>query len=511
MKTEKLIILPILSATFLLASCNPQESSSSSSSKNSSKGEEESSQHSGSSSSKNTSSSSSSSSSHSAELPDLDKDADKDFAILKSVLENTASENGFKAETSPFSSSFGGLRYKKDEDNKLSSTNWDLIVKADKITATETHVGDGEEAEDYNASLKVANVSFDKDKYGIGHLVSEKDSEAKVVDAAIKTLAKNMYANAYFAGDTPNRVYYDLDDDNGKESNSAHLLRAATPFILEALDENGYSVYKNDDPKNDATYEILTKAYVTISENQDTDEDVTTVASTDSSTEDSNEDTVDWTKWLKIIPDVIEVLNDNFADCVVSSRKSDVYTLSVKFSDKEVTKAIDDLIDKLDDDFEFTFSIPTDEEGDDGIKITITKDMLETIAGELDKAIESGSFDYEVSYNSKYLVNSALSFNLSIDESIYESLYGSEDTATENSTESSSESSSETTNPMIGLTSFSIDAKTGYSYYEKVLADSDESKLKEHLWSFANLPSKEKLAQYPEQTLPPKKKTTESN
>ncbi len=471
----------------------------------------ESSQHSSSSSSENTSSSSSSSS-HSAELPDVDKDADKDFAVLKSVLENTASENGFKAEMSPLSASFGGLRYKKDENNKLSSTNWDLLVKADKITAVETHVGDPDEAEDYNASLKVANVSLDKDKYGIGHLISEKDNEAKAIDAVIKTLAKDMYANAYFAGDTPDRLYYDLDDENGKESNSAHLLKAATPFILDALDENGYSVYKDDDPKNDPTYEILTKAYVTISENQDTDEDITTVSSTDSSTEDTSEDTFDWTKWIQIISNAIEVLNDNFSDCIVSSRKNDVYTLSVKFSDKEVGKAIDDFIDTLDDDFEFTVDIPTSEEGEEGVKITITKDMLETIAGELDKAIESGSFDYEVSYNSKYLVNSALSFNLSIDESIYESLYGSDDG--ENATDSSSSSSSSETvtdEMMIGLTSLSIDEKTGYSYYEKVLADSDESKLKEHLWNFANLPSKEELAKYPEQALPSKKETTGSN
>lgn len=479
MKSSKLIILPLLSASFLLTSCFEQQKPSEDS-KESSQGNEVSSEN-----SKETSNS----------TPDVPHSADGNFAILKGTMEKMADANGFKTEITPFNATLGGIRYIRNDDDSVKTSNWDVRLKASNIIETSTHTGNASNADNINQSIKVNDASLSKAKYGLGYLLSDEESSANTINSLISRFGKDMYANAYYAGEAyPDRLYYDFDDTEGKMSAAGSLLKVATPFILSALDDAGYSVYKNDNPKNGATYEIQTKAYLSLAQ-----EDTSVTAQSLNEAETNPPLVGD--EWEEILIGFLDAMNDEFSDNIISSKTGDKYTLTIDFSGEDIQNAIQDFLDSLDEGWSYTIDLPS--EGDKTNQIVITKDELQAISDKLKNAAHLENFHYELTYNDKVLIDGALHFDITIDQSIYKDAFD------EKKNDPDYDETKDGT--MIGLTEIKLDQKMNYSIYQLGLDDMDQEVLKKHLWSYAGLPSKEDLSNssvYPEQTLPPKKEST---
>lgn len=168
MKNGKLIMLPLLSATFLLSSCNNgnQDKNSSSSDKSENTSNVDSSE-------ENKSSNSSSVS--------IEEDADTDLAILKKAVSNTISQNGFKAVTSPIKATVAGKKYESSaaDDNAVKKTDWDAIINVDSLTYASTYVDDGLSLDEINQALKVEGMHIGYDKFGIAPLVNPLKGESR--------------------------------------------------------------------------------------------------------------------------------------------------------------------------------------------------------------------------------------------------------------------------------------------------------------------------------------------
>ena len=112
MKSSKIIMLPLLSASFLLASCVEQQSTSSDNSRGSSQESKE-----------NSSENPVNSSESSKPTPDVPHSADENFAILKGTMKKMTDANGFKTEITPFNATLGGIRYVRNDDDSVKTTN----------------------------------------------------------------------------------------------------------------------------------------------------------------------------------------------------------------------------------------------------------------------------------------------------------------------------------------------------------------------------------------------------
>lgn len=482
MKSSKIIMLPLLSASFLLASCVEQQSASSENSRESSQDKGDSSE--------NTVNSSESS----KPTPDVPHSADENFAVLKGTMEKMSDANGFKTEITPFKATLGGIRYVRNEDDTVKTTNWDVLLKASKIVETSTHTGNLSNLENVNQSVKVVNGSLSKSKYGLGYLVADEEGSANTINRLISALGKDMYANAYYAGELyPDRLYYDFDDPQGKTSMAGQLLRGITPFILPMLDNAGYSVYKNDNPKNVPTYEIQTKAYVSLNQGDGSTQDGTTTTPEDSP--------LIGNEWEDILIGFLDAMKDKFSDNIISSKTADTYTLTIDFSGEDIEKAIQEFLDSLEDDWSYTIDLPIGE--NQTTQIVITKDELQALSNKLKDATHLEGFHYELTYDDKVLLNGALDLDLTINQSIYKDIFDER--------KNDPDYDPKTDGTMIGLTQIKLNQKMNYSIYQLGLDDIDPDILKGHLWSYAGLPSKEDLANpsvYPEQKLPPKKEAT---
>lgn len=482
MKSSKIIMLPLLSASFLLASCVEQQSTSSGNSRDSSQENN-----------KNSFENSVNSSESSKPTPDVPHSADENFAILKGTMEKMTDANGFKTEITPFNATLGGIRYARNDDDSVKTTNWDVLLKASKVIETSTHTGNISSPDNVNQSIKVINGSLSKSKYGLGHLVSDEEGNAETINRLISALGKNMYANAYYAGELyPDRLYYDFDDPSGKTSMAGQLLKGITPFILPMLDNAGYSVYKNDNPKNIPTYEIQTKAYVSLNQGNNPSTDNPSIP-TDSP--------LIGNEWEDILIGFLDAMKDKFPDNIVSSKTADTYTLTIDFSGKDVEKAIQEFLNSLEDDWSYTIDLPIGE--NQTTQIVITKDELQALSDKLKDATHLERFHYELTYNDKVLLNGALNMDLTINQSIYKDIFDER--------KNDPNYDPKTDGTMIGLTQIKLNQKMNYSIYQLSMDDIDQEVLKKHLWTYAALPSKEDLSNpsvYPEQKLPPKKEVT---
>lgn len=487
MKTKNVLMLPLLSAIFLLSSCNPAEEDSSSS--------ENKSQQSSSEDSKQSQSSSESSNffdSSESSTPDVAQDADKDLSILKTAVENSVKSNGFKTVVSPFKTAVTGLKYSQETGAEVKTVDWDALLTADRINSVTTHSGEGNKADDYNFSLQMQNLAIGKVKNGIGPLISSDNSaEAKTLSKMIESFGKKMYFNTYYSGnDYADRLFYDVDDEKGKESNARYIFDALNPILLKALDAAGYSVYKNDNPENEATFELLSKGYLELPEDVETP------------TEDEVDSVVDEVKekvpsnWKEIVLDFVIAIKDEFKDNIISSKTGDLYTLSVRFDDNSLLDTIDNYVKSLDDDWSYTFNVPVDEE--ETKEIVITKDQLENIVSEVKSMGQVDRFDYDITYDAKALRSGAFKFELSTDKEDLDNTFNTQEIE-----------EGETSKSMTALTNVKVSQEMTYTTYSLTNGDSNEETLKTNLRSFAAIPAKEKLDAYPKQVIPEKKKTAE--
>lgn len=457
MKSSKIIMLPLLSASFLLASCVEQQSTSSGNSRDSSQESKE-----------NSSENPVNSSESSKPTPDVPHSADENFAILKGTMEKMTDANGFKTEITPFNATLGGIRYVRNDDDSVKTTNWDVLLKASKVIETSTHTGNISSPDNVNQSIKVINGSLSKSKYGLGHLVSDEEGNAETINRLISALGKNMYANAYYAGELyPDRLYYDFDDPSGKTS-------------------------KNDNPKNIPTYEIQTKAYVSLNQGNN--------PSTDNPSTPTDSPLIG-NEWEDILIGFLDAMKDKFPDNIISSKTADTYTLTIDFSGKDVEKAIQEFLNSLEDDWSYTIDLPIGE--NQTTQIVITKDELQALSDKLKDATHLEGFHYELTYNDKVLLNGALNMDLTINQSIYKDIFDER--------KNDPNYDPKTDGTMIGLTQIKLNQKMNYFIYQLSMDDIDQEVLKKHLWTYAALPSKEDLSNpkvYPEQKLPPKKEVT---
>ncbi len=470
MKNGKLIMLPLLSATFLLSSCtngNQNKDASSSSDKSSNTSSVDSSE------SENKSSNSSSS---------VEKDADENLDVLKKAVSNTVSKNGFKAVTSPIKASLTGKKYETSaaDDEAIKKTDWDAIINVSSLTYASTRVNDDLSLENINQSIKIDNMNIGYDKYGLAPLIAG-DKGTNFFNKMIADFS--LSGNVYYAGTAfKDRLYYDDYDKNGQESDIGALIPLMEKTILAGLDSAGYSVYKDDDPNKGASYSINPTGYIQLSIDEEDGE------SSESSVHSAYQ-TGD------VVLNYLNGASVDFSDNVISTKSGDTYTLSVNFSSKEMMDFINNFIDSLDDDWEFTLPV---EEDSPFANIVVTKETLKTISQKISDSVEVKKFDYSINYNEDKLISSKLNFDLTIDDSVYES-YIKED----------QENNDETTT--IGVSSLNFSNSVAFSTYEKTSEDASEDKLKEHLWDFAGLPSKEDLAdesKYPNQPLPKKKESS---
>ncbi len=457
MKNGKLIMLPLLSATFLLSSCNGTNPNSSSNDE-----------------SENTSNANPTDSSLSESNTVDEIDADKNLDVLKESLANTVSKNGFKAVSSPIKTSVAGKKYKTSatDPTVIDKTDWDAIINVGSLTYASTHVNDDISLDNINETLKIDNLTIKKDKYGVAPLFTEKGQSAtnKLIDSM------SISENFYYAGTAySDRVYYDDFNKKGEESDVGMMLTILTPTILKGLDSAGYSVYEDDDPTKEAKYSIGTSGYVEIPTEENTTNDIPSTV-----------------ELKDFVFDHLDSKEIDFNDNIISTRTGDTYTLSVSFSSKEVTDLIDEMINSLDDDWKF--SVPHSEENPFS-DIVVTKETLKTISEKISDNLKIKKFDYAIDYSKDAILSSKLDFDLTIDESVYESSFKEEAKDNEELT-------------TIGISSLNFSSSVSFSTYDKTDEDKDESEFKEHLWNFAELPSKEELAneeKYPQQSLPEKK------
>lgn len=471
MKNGKLIMLPLLSATFLLSSCNNgnQDKNSSSSDKSDNTSNVDSSE-------ENKSSDSSSIS--------IEEDADTDLAILKKAVSNTISQNGFKAVTSPIKATVAGKKYESSaaDDNATKKTDWDAIINIDSLTYASTYVDNDLSLDEINQVLKLEGMHIGYDKFGIAPLVNPLKGESS--ESANKRMNKiidslSFSENLYYAGtEYKDRLYYDDYDKNGDESDVTVALIGMQKPILEALDSAGYSVYNNDNKEEGAKYSINPTGYIQLAIDEEKEEDA--------------KKSLPQYETGDAFLDYLETVDVDFSDNIISTKSGDVYTLNLVFSSKEVMDAINQMIDSLDDDWEFTLPVEEDSPFAD---IVVTKETLKAISEKISDSLEVKKFDYSINYNENKIISSKLDFDLTIDDSVYES-YLKDDEA----------SGDETTT--IGVSSLNFSSSVSFSTYEKTAQDSDETAFKDNLWNFAELPSKADLAdtnKYPEQPLPEKK------
>ncbi len=472
MKNGKLIMLPLLSATFLLSSCNnvnPDKSSS-----NSDKSDNTSSFESSSEDKKNSNNSSSNS---------TEEGADTNLEILKKAVSNTVSKNGFKSVASPIKTTVAGKKYESSaaDADAIKKTNWDAIINVDSLTYSSTHLNDDFSLEEINQSLKIDDLNIQPNKYGIAPLFMEHGAVA--TNKAIAAL--DISTNFYYAGEAyKDRLYYDDYNSNGEESDLGLLVEIAKNPMLKKLDEAGYSVYKNDDVNQGPSFSINPKGYLQLT----IDEAEEDTSKTDVISYDVGDLVLDFLSGTTI------EFNDNF----ISTKSGSTYTLSVNFSSKEVKDCVNDFIDSLDDDWEFKLPVEEDSPFAD---IVVTKETLKTISEKVFDSLEVKKFDYSINYNENKLISSKLDFDLTIDDSVYESYLKNKESDDE-----------DTTSTVVGVSSLNFSSSIAFSTYEKTSDDASQEKLSEHLWDFAGLPSKEDLAdenKYPLQELPKKKETTQ--
>lgn len=472
MKNGKLIMLPLLSATFLLSSCNnvnPDKSSS-----NSDKSDNTSSFDSFSEDKKNSNNSSSNS---------IHEGADTNLEILKKAVSNTVSKNGFKSVASPIKTTVAGKKYESSaaDADAIKKTNWDAIINIDSLTYSSTHLNDDFSLEGINQSLKIDDLNIQPNKYGIAPLF--KEHGAITTNKMIAAL--DISTNFYYAGEAyKDRLYYDDYNSNGEESDLTLLVEMAEKTMLKKLDEAGYSVYKNDDVNQGASFSINPKGYLQLTIDE-TEEDT---SKSDVISYDVGDIVLDFLSGTKI------EFNDNF----ISTKSDSTYTLSINFSSKEVKDCVNDFIDSLDDDWEFKLPVEEDSPFAD---IVVTKETLKTISEKVFDSLEVKKFDYSINYNENKLISSKLDFDLTIDDSVYESYLKNKESDDEDATSS-----------VVGVSSLNFSSSIAFSTYEKTSEDESQEKLSEHLWDFAGLPSKEDLAdenKYPLQELPKKKETTQ--
>ncbi len=478
MKNGKLIMLPLLSATFLLSSCNNgnQDKNSSSSDKSDNTSNVDSSEE-----EKKSSNSSSTS---------VEKDADNDLAVLRKAVTNTISQNGFKAVTSPIKATVAGKKYESSaaDDNAIKKTDWDAIINVDSLTYASAYIDDGLSLDDINQALKLEGMNIGYDKYGIAPLVNFfKNSDSG--DAANKKMNKlietfSFSENLYYAGTAyKDRLYYDDYDKNGDESDTTIALAFMQKPILEMLDSAGYSVYNNDSKDDGAKFSINPTGYVQLSLDEEKEEGDTKKKLPQYETGD-------------ILLNYLNTTDIDFSDNIISTKSGDLYTLNVVFSSKEIMDVVNGLIDSLPDDWEFTLPL---EEDSPFANIVVTKEDLKTISKKVSDSLEVKKFDYSINYSENKIISSKLDFDLTIDDSVYES-YLKDDEASGDDT------------PTIGVSSLNFSSSVSFATYEKTAQDSDETTFKDNLWNFAELPSKEDLAdtkKYPEQPLPEKKASTQ--
>ena len=489
MKPKKIILLPALSATFLLSACQGGEEIVSSSVEEPSE---------------------SVSSSESempidpfwgdeseVETPDVAEHADNGLTILKEALKTPAQANGFKATMTPAKLAITGVKFANDEDGNKATIDWDALLTAQSLITTITHLGNGNKKEDYNFSFQLNDADVDKVQYGIGPLFG---ARARTINRLVNSFASDMYANLYYAGNEyPDRIYYDFDDEDGYESNAAFLFTGMRSYVCQLLDRMGYSVYPNDDPELDPTFDYVAKAYVTIPEEE-------------TAGEEESPDPIPFdnlaTEWGRIVEEYLFPGIEEYLPVLVSSKKDDVYTLSASFEDDQsFFDALSYPLNDLEEDWQYTVKIPfttKDEEGNETTKdweLTITKKQIQDLITSLDEALNINRFSLRLDYNETGLIDSHFKFDLDVSPAIFEEDF-------DNQISSYDPSSGEEEPEVIGVTNVKINLGTEYSLYQKVAEDSDEDVLKEHLREFANLPPKEDMANpkvYPEQPLPPKK------
>ena len=487
MKEKKIILLPLLSAAFLLSGCQGGEEISSLSLEESSE----------------------SSSSQESEtpidpfwgdegdviIPDVAENADSGLSILKKALKTPAESHGFKTTTNPAKFALTGMKFANDEEGNKTSIDWDVLLTVQSINAAMTHLGDGNQKEDYNFSFQIQDADVDKIQYGLGPLFG---TRAKAINRLINSFASDMYANLYYAGNAyPDRIYYDFDDEEGDESNAAFLFLGMRSYVCQLLDQMGYSVYPNDDPELDPTFDYVSKGYLTIPEEEKAGEEENPAPFDNLATE-----------WGKIVDEYLFPGIEDYIPVLVSSKKDDIYTLSASFDeDQSFFAALSSPLNNLEEDWQHTIKIPyttKDEEGKEitkDLELTITKKQIQDLVASLDEALNINRFSLRLDYNEAGLIGSSFKLDLDISQSIFEEDFDSKIASYE-------PDSGEEEPEVIGVSNVKINLGADYSLYQKVAEDDDEAILKEHLWEFANLPSKEALNDpkiYPEQPLPPKK------
>lgn len=485
MKTKNVIMLPLLSATFLLSACT-QVQEESRESKESTQSSQD---------SKKPDSQSSSSYDEFWGSEEKNKGttegADSDLSILEKTMEKTFNSNGFRMEIKPFKGAVTGVKYSQKTGKETKTSNWDALLNVADISQSTTHVGEGDKEEDYNFALQVKDADISSLQYGIGYIISNTAVGAELINSEVEEFGSDLYMNAYYSGgDYSDRLFYDIDNEEGKESeNLSTLLGLAKPMIMSTLDSLGYSVYIGDNPKNDYKFDLNTKGYVELPSEE---------AEEETETETLEEQLPD--NYQEIIMDFILSIKDEFKDNIITTKDGNTYVLSVNFQDDaKIKEAIDEYINKLDDNWSYTIPLPTEgEEGSEEIEnIVITKEDLQKISEKLQEAGEIERFEYEIRYNENVLTNGALKFEMTFDKSSYDSKF-----------EEMQPEEGENEKSMVAVTDIKINEKTEYTTYALEESDSDESKLKEHLRSFANIPSLEKLATYPKQEIPEKKQTS---
>lgn len=467
MKTKNVIMLPLLSATFLLSSCKTTPSESSSPKESTPSSEE-----------KPTPIEPSSS-----KTPEIASDADKDLAVLKGAMENSINANGFKTEITPFETAISGLKYSQEGEEEVKNTNWDVLLNATSINSTTTHINEGKNKEDYNFSLQVKNLSIGQVKYGLGPLFSDGTSSATAMNSLIKAFGSGQYLNAYYSGaNYSDRIFYDVKDEKGEDSNAAMFVSGLNPFILKLLDQAGYSVYVNDNPKNDSTYEIMPNGYISIPEGD------TTIPSDSGNIEDNLPE-----NWQETVMDFILSIKDEFKDNIISTKTGSEFTLSISFNDKEIKDAINNYIASLPADWKYTIPLPSDEDGSTN-EIVVDKMTLQLLAATLETMGSVDRFNYEIKYDENVLLGGAFNFEMTMNKSMYDSAFSSMQPA-----------EGETSKSLLAVTNVKISEEMKYTAYSLKDEDSDPSKLQENLRSFASIPDTDVLATYQEQKLPPKK------
>lgn len=472
---------PLFAATLLLAACGEPDHTDSSLNSNSSE---------------ETPLSSDGSHSSQSSLTDKEEKADSGYVAFQKAIRASAAAKGFKAVTRPNDVTAKGVSYLEENDGSESKKNWDFKLSLSSYSRCVTHVGNGENHQDYNFSEKLRNLGVAPIEYGPGALLRDDENDIKALNTLIGKGKDDIYQNLYYAGPYyPDRLYYDFDDDAGSSSLGATMAKVAEPAVDAILDQLGYSTFEDDDTSKDTTYHYETKAYLPLT-------DISWDSLDDKLPLFQDEESLSYLNNL-FTNSVFATYLDEHPEIAVSSRKNNVYSFALQFQDtNSFEQCLDDMIDLIGDDANYQ-----------DVKASLTDRSSELKAS----GFALDQLKYNVSYTENALVSSSFAFAFHLDESYYQNQY---EKAIAEKTNSSSESSVAHSNDnaspvrIKGITDFSLQSNTAYQTYVTQKGDENVDTLQEHLASFASLPSKEKLdslKEYPKQPLPPKKATKENS